>query len=331
MPGLCVYLFYAALVHANRVKIFGKNHVAQFFRQDLMDGTLRFPLRKPEVIVLGDSGAKVGLSPRDFDGPFMVNLAALYGNAITAFEAMDSYLQKYDPPKCMAFVSQYEWRRSYAVFFSTLVRDRALTGKELAHVWNETRAHNLYPATEFSFARFWWNYAKQGLYVDSSILSRLHLAFPWPFPSQEWENAMVHLEKNRGQVGRSNPGQPNDDLFFREDVNMAFVSPFVPHPTEDHYLLKLAELAAAKNINLFVGALPVAESEMADKNAIFRSGRRAHFEKLFAGKTGVYLLNFPGTLPREYFSDFTHPNAKGSDFLTAGLAAQLNGLCQTGE
>lgn len=331
LPGLAVYLAYAGFVYFSRLGVFGRVYANQYFRRDFLDNNLRFPLRDPDLVILGESGAKVGFDPRLMDQPFTINLSILYGNSLSHYQTMVSYLERRKAPPCIALLSQYEWKRSYFNFFGNLVKQGAFTTTDMLRIWEDGKRHALFPQTHFNILTYWGSFFLQSAYLYEIDFRRLQLALRRLTPRLQMRRERMKLEEARGHVSWNNNKPKDDTAFFGEVNNVALLTDFVPSPTEDHYLKELASLAQHNRILMLVGETPVAESLTAEKNAPFRRQRSLHLRQLLREFKSVHFLDMPATLPRENFFDFTHANSKGAKILSKELSHQVRGLCVSGE
>lgn len=330
LPGLAAYLTYAGFVYFSRIEVFGQVYVNQYFRRDFLDDNLRFRIRDPELVILGESGAKVGFDPRLMDEPFTINLSILYGNALSHYQTMASYLERRKAPPCMALLSQHEWKRSYVHFFGNLVKQGAFNAKDMHRIWKDGKQHALFPQTHFNLLNYWGSYFLQAAYLYEIDFRRLQLALRTSTPISKLKRERLKYEEARGYVSWNNSTPPDDSAFFRETDNQALFTDFEPSPTEDHYIKELAKLAQQHRILMLIGETPVAESATAEKNVAFRRQRNLHLRNLLREFKSVRFLDLPATLPRENFLDFTHANSLGAKILSEELSRQVRGLCVSG-
>ena len=174
LPGLVTYLAYAGFVYSSRLEVFGRVYANQYFRRDFLDDNLRFRLRDPDLVILGESGAKVGFDPRLIDKAFTINLSVLYGNTLAHYLTMVAYVEKHKAPPCIALLSQHEWKRSYHDFFGNLVKQGAFTAIDMRRMWKVH--HALFPSTHFHLFNFWGNFILQTAYLYEIDFHRLQLA-----------------------------------------------------------------------------------------------------------------------------------------------------------
>lgn len=326
VPSAVLYAILFTYVSLNERSIYGRLQALHYFRNDFIFGGLSRSLPNPEVVILGDSGAKVGFNPVEIGPPYAVNLAALYGNALTAYETMSSYYEHLPPPACVVMANQYEWKRSYGDFESNIVERDLLTFGELLDLWRLSAKHDVFPASELSFFPFWSSYLLHRMKLSPRILSNLKNS---PESYQDFQERIHRLGRKRGLWSFGNHEAATEEEFYRFDANKVFTGGFQPSPSEDLFLTKLAQLSREKGSLLFLGSLPLAASRLGSESRHFQEGRRFHLTRLLAPFENIRWLNFPKQADRRLFFDFTHLNREGARTYSQFLSERLASECQS--
>ena len=328
VPSLIVYgLYVAGLAYENQ-KLFARNGMAFNYSRAFRDGRIDKDHPPLSVVVLGDSTGNASVAPLFFKKKYMVNLALPLGTAITSYIAMENVLAQGPAPKCFLMIHQYNWEHGYGHFFDSTVFFRGLNFKELTDVWDIGSANDLWPANSFNRFSFFFQAARARLRIDKLRLDSLREALISPSFNLggEQHDVQQRMYEGRGYLLFFKTILP-EDRFFIDDIYKFYLGDFSANKTEDFYLHKMSRLAKAHGSKFFFGIIPAAESDFVDKTAKFRADRDAHIQELFRDDPDVTLLDWPKTLPRDLYFNFTHLNVRGAIYFKTHMADKIYKLC----
>jgi hypothetical protein len=318
VPGLVVLTCWILLLNTVLSSLFKRQNSDQF-RKAFLNETLKEPIPDPQVVFLGDSSAKSGMSPRSLVGLSSVNLSINKGNAITAYLTMEEYLLRRSPPRCVVLISQFNWEHSYKDFFNIGVKERLFSIPELFKIAKIGYRENFFPADTHSSFSFWLN----------TFLYLMQLAEP-PFADIQqaiWGGERTwNPQRPLGFWALPNTIIPEEE-FFSTDFHPQLLQPFMPNKSENFYLLKLAQLAERHRFTLYVSSLPIAESDYTEPSIPFRQLRRHYVHLLFARKPNVEVFDLPPVAPRKLFYDFSHANDQGARLFTSWVQHRIKDHC----
>jgi hypothetical protein len=301
-------------------------YLNKFFQEDL-------PKQYPPIglVVLGDSTSKSAVNPTNFKYLFGVNLALNGGTALTAYHVLERYLASYPHPKCVLYVSQYNWKRNYGDFFHKTIFYSNLDWHNFKRVWEIGVENGIYPATDYTHAGYLLAAARTRLMLDELPLNLIQELVMEHRPRKlhralEMKRRMIN---NRGFQDNTIKRPLTEPRFFNE-MHAAFLEPFEAYASEDFYLRALARLSRENKIHFFYAMLPVAESGYVRMSEPHLQLRNAHFRELFATEAGAINIPLPSTLPSDYYYDFTHMVRDGANALAPRFDPYLEKYCATG-
>lgn len=326
LPGLVVLTCWILLLNTSLSSLF-KRQTSDQFRKSFLNGTLKDPIPDPQVVFLGDSSAKTGMSPKSLVGLSSVNLSVNKGNAITAYFTMEEYLLHRSPPRCVVFISQFNWEHSYKDFFNIGVRERLFSLPEIFRIAKIAYRENFFPADTYSSIRFWLNTFLYLLQMAEPPFADIQNAIWGRQPAWNPRKRPVNnLDRPLGFWALPNTIVPEEE-FFSADFHPQLLQPFMTNKSENFYLLKLAQLAEKHRFTLYVSSLPIAESGYVEPSIPFRSLRRHYVHSLFARKSHVEVFDLPPVAPRKLFYDLSHANAQGARLFTSWVQSRIKDHC----
>lgn len=329
VPIVLIFVAYYALVTAYFDEIFRYSIRSMYFRM-FFERELPKNMPKIDLIILGDSTARASVNPLEFNSIFAVNLGVNGGTALTAYHVLDRYNQNYGAPKCVLYISQYNWKRNYSSFFSKVVFYRYLNWENIENIWKIGAENGVFPATDYTMLGFYTRVVRNWLYIDELPLNLIQQAYFQPKgPEQRmrFRTAVRYVLYERGfQSYRTQRVLPESQFFNENHVD--FLNEFEAYETEDFYLHQLGELAEKTGTYLFYAFLPVADGSRASEVLPHIEARNDHMKDVLSDAKTAVPIPLPLTLPRKYFHDFSHMNVDGAKYLTDLLAPHIESRCK---
>lgn len=329
LPIVLIFLAYYGLVTVYFDDIFKYSIRSMYFRT-FFERDLPRNMPTIDLLILGDSTARASVNPLEFESVFAVNLGVNGGTALSAYHVLDRYNRTYGPPKCVMYISQYNWKRNYNSFFTKVVFYQYLNWENIKNIWEIGVKNGVFPATDYSKFGFFTRIVRTWLYIDELPLNLIQEAYFQPKgPDQRLRirTARLYVMRERGyQSYRNHPVLPESHFF--NDNHVEFLNKFEPYETEDFYLQQLGELAEKTGTYLFYAFLPVAEDSRAEEVRPHIESRNEHIKNVLSGSAMAVQIPLPLTLPRQYFYDFSHMNADGAKYLRTLLEPHLEARCK---
>jgi len=329
LPGLIVWAIYYSGVSyfAPQIFKFGGSRAEfprQFFEADLAKN---YP--PIDVVILGDSTARSAINPVEIDYLFAVNLALNGGTALTSYHILERYLRTHPKPKCVVYVSQYNWDRNYGYFFERIVFYRLLDPVSLFDVWKMGIQNGVFPRTDYSTVGFFTASLRQYLYLGELPANLIQEAIQYYTPERAAHYNSLG-RKNvyyRGFQNNELRSPQPESVFFTDERHGAYLGPFVPYATEDFYLRALIERTGKLGIKLLWGSVPMADSEHYTAAKIHQASRDLHVLKIMQNNPHVIQVPMPKSMPRQLYFDFTHMEPEGARALRPYLDSSLRENC----
>ncbi len=327
LPVLIIWAVYFGFLTKHFQDIFlfsaSSEYLNRFFKEDF--ARLYPPI---DLVVLGDSTSRSAVNPTDFKDLFAVNLGVNGGTALSAYYVMERYVRANPKPRCLLYLSQYNWKRNYGDFFHKAIFYGNLNWDNFQRAWEVGAENGVFPATEYTYPEYVIKALRTDLLVDELPLNLIQEFVTGRYPRKARKAKMMKRSaiKNRGFQDNAIKRVLPEERFFNE-MHAAFLRPFQAYPSEDFYLRRLAEFAKANGIQFFYAMLPVAQSDYVEDAAEHLKQRNAHLETVLNSIDGVHQIPLPVTLSRSYFFDFTHMVREGADQVRPLLDPYLKKAC----
>lgn len=332
LPGFLVWLIYYSFVSYFFLQIFRfTGSRAEFVRQ-FFDTNLSATYPPIDLVVLGDSTAKSALNPVSMNYLFGINLALNGGTALSSYHIFERYLRYHPKPKCILYVSQYNWSRNYADFFDRIVTQRSLGFRELFAIWRYGYQHGIYPRTELTTLSFFLSGIRYHFYIGELPLNLIQKAVRRNLVKglAIWDLKRREMILNRGfQDNELRRVQP-ESKFLKADLHDAYMAPFYSNETEDFYIRALVEGTEKLGIKLLWAMLPVADSDHHVAAEVYQRERDLHVLRIMQNRPHVIQVPMPTKFPRKYYFDFTHMVPEGAVALQPYFDPSLREHCVSG-
>ncbi len=332
LPGFLVWLVYYAFVSCFFLQIFRFTGSRAEFTREFFDSHLSATYPPIDLVVLGDSTAKSALNPLSMNYLFGINLALNGGTALSSYHLLERYLRDHPKPKCVLYVSQYNWNRNYAYFFDRIVNQRSLGFRELFAIWRFGYQHGIYPRTELTTLSFFLSSLRYYFYVGELPLNLIQKAIGRNLIARQakWEANSRQMIINRGfQNNELRRVQP-EHKFMNPELHAAYLAPFSANITEDFYIGALIERTEKLGIKLLWAMLPLADSDHYVAAEVHQRERDIHVLRMMQNRPHVIQVPMPTKFPRKYYFDFTHMVPEGAVALQPYFDPSLREHCASG-
>lgn len=328
-PFLLAWGLYSSFVLKHSEGIFDLG-LRSFYHHTFLVEDLASGYPAIDLIVLGDSPSQSVISPLAIEFLFTVNLSVPSETALSAYTSLERYLSQHPAPKCILYLADYNSQKDYLNQIKKLIIYKKLDWRGFQKVWETGIAHQIFPATEYSYFGFVLDWLQSSTFLDDLRLSKIQSEATRGESSAlrelRWKRSLL---VNRGylDVGDGKRIAP-ESYFFDEKKYGHFNQNFEPYSTEDFYLELLAKLAHDRGSRFIYSYLPVAESPYATEENSYFHQRDEHMDRLLSGLPGIHKISLPNRLPRSLFSDFVHLTKEGSTRVQSLLEPQLKKFCQ---
>ena len=327
VPVLTVFATYEFLVTHLDFAMFGLAKLRSTYLRDLNDQRVGRDYPPVDLVVLGDSTAKVGFNPTEIHSIFAVNLAVHGGTNVVSYATLTEYLKTHPAPRCVFLLSQENWHRNYGMFFSKVIFQNYLSWDEIRSIWQTGAANHIFPASEMS----WFEYHTRSLLalleLNPPPLAQLQEALKLGSMNAERRSDVARFTAQRGWHARED-SETMQRKFFDPHMHEMYVNRFTASASEDFYLHRIVELGRARGFRVLFGSSPMAESFYVRSSERFQHDRDSHLQKILQDEPALVYLPLPRVFPQQLHSDLNHLNAEGARVFARELEPQLKSYCR---
>lgn len=289
-------------------RMLGFQHQTLRYHEELLDGQYD-ELKRPDVIVLGDSTATQNLIPTSFIGLKAISLASPGTSTVETYYRLLEYLEKNEKPRCVLLMTSYGAHQFHidTLFWQLIVGHGLMNYEQVLDFYETSKKLNDWPGNAMSplYLRARIFVERFEYYVQFGILNQAIFQPNLMFLHPQRSYRLIRRTHGAGPLTRRPVWI---DIGF-DGPNQKFLkSEFRQSRVLDHYLQQILKLTEKRGIKFYMDYGPIAASLRNDSSlAWLKSGMEYLESQLKPFGHAKSLMNNEWYVDTQ-FTDGTHLN-----------------------